>query len=1248
MNLIYRLVFNRARGLVQAVAETARGHGAAGTGRRLRRAAVRATVLEAALSAAGLSTAWSQALPHLAQATGAAVSTAGSQMTITQSAARAVLNWRDFNIGQGAGVTFRQPDARAVALNLVDAAGGRSLIDGTLSANGRVFLMNPAGIIFGPTARVNVGSLVASTLGVAGEDRTGYTLARGGAPAAAVVNHGIITTADGGSVNLVGSAVANDGTIIVPGGSVRLVAADSLRLTVDEAGALGVQVTAAVTQAVDGADSAITNAGTIEVAGGQALLQATATPGLYATLVNNQGTIAANGIDTAGGVIRLVALGGDTVSTGTLSATGTRGGTVHVLSDQHVQVDGDITATGSQGGGAIRLGGGLRGGEGLLQAASATVGRNAKLDASATDNGQGGTIAIWSTGKTDVAAVVAARGGAAGGDGGLIETSGHRVSVSADLIDTRAPEGKTGQWLIDPYNVVISNGTDSGVDASFNAMADDTVINATTLANALATTGVTVATGSGGGQAGDITVNTPVSWSADTTLALNAAGSIYANAPITVNGTGTGAGLALNYGGTDGNASATPATGTDYHMAPSAAVTFAGTNESQASFSINGTPYTLIRDMEGLANIDTAGLAGHYALAGDLDASTYTGDAAGSSYIGQSGSVPFTGTFAGMGHAISNLAFSYPNSEEATTATGLFGFTGSTSLIRDVSVSTMSDFVSLSGTYGGVLVGENQGAITNAHATGNVQSTEFTMGGGLVGYNQGTIRSAGADVAISGANVALGGLVGRNDGSIESAYATGAISAEDHLGGLVGINAGTIVNAYASGAIAGGTHVGGLVGTNAGDLKYVYATGSVSEVNGVASPALGGLVGSSSGGTVTSGFYATTNADGTSINQGLSGNDQGTGKSHADLQEIDTFTQAGWTIDDLGGTSNAWRIYAGEGTPLVRSLLTPLAITPRAPLPGKTYDGQALAGTLAEDQYAKSIQGAEVTGTDVSYRTSSKPAGTYAGTDGSLVVSGLSSNQQGYDIIYDMGTTITPRSLTVTTQDKTYDGTTQAVVDASGVLSGDQVIASGSFADKNVGQAKPVTTALYGSDARNYTSGAATAAIAPAPLSIRADDETRASGSQTPLSGWSVASGHLYAGDAIDGVLLRLGDASSVTIGTTRYPIVPFGAWGAGLGNYQVSYLNGWLTETVIPADAAANISQATATLLPPSWSVQPGIGNQISGGISGTGSDALLSGGASVTIHQQEPSIVPAVKNMICGVTLDSGVPTCAITTAK
>ena len=165
MNRIYRLVFNAATGMYVAVAETARGRGKAGR-------SASAAMLAALTAMGGLSTAGAQnVLPTggVVASGSAAITQTSSAMTINQSSNSAILNWQSFSVGATNSVRFNQPSASAVALNRV-IGNSASEILGSISANGRVMLVNQNGILMGSGAQVDTGGFMASTLNIKDSD----------------------------------------------------------------------------------------------------------------------------------------------------------------------------------------------------------------------------------------------------------------------------------------------------------------------------------------------------------------------------------------------------------------------------------------------------------------------------------------------------------------------------------------------------------------------------------------------------------------------------------------------------------------------------------------------------------------------------------------------------------------------------------------------------------------------------------------------------------------------------------------------------------------------------------------------------------------------------------------------------------------------------------------------------------------------------------------------------------------------
>ena len=139
--------------------------------------------------------------------------------------------------------------------------------------------------------------------------------------------------------------------------------------------------------------------------------------------------------------------------------------------------------------------------------------------------GDGGEIVVWSdihksNSKTTVKGTLKAEGGKIKGNGGRIETSGRTLDIDDITISTKSTDGLDGHWLIDPYNITISSGSDTNISGSFSATNDDAIINVGTLETALSSSNVTVTTAGGGFQSGDITVDASLTSSSNTDLTI--------------------------------------------------------------------------------------------------------------------------------------------------------------------------------------------------------------------------------------------------------------------------------------------------------------------------------------------------------------------------------------------------------------------------------------------------------------------------------------------------------------------------------------------------------------------------------------------------------------------------------------------------------------------------------------------------------------------------------------------------------
>src|SRR5205085_11339541 len=233
---------------------------------------------------------------------------------------KAILQWDNFSIGSNAWVNFSQPSSSAIALNRV-VGNNLSEIFGRLTANGQVFLTNPNGVLFAPSASVDVGGLSATTLSIADSDFLAgrYNFYNAGG-AGSVVNQGVITAS--GYAALAGPQVRNDGLIVANAGTVALAAGERVSLDMVGDGLIRVSVDEAALNA-----SAI-NAGSIQADGGRVVLTARSANALLDTVVNNSGVIRANSlIERNGEVILDGGSYGVVSNTGTLQAMGSDPGT---------------------------------------------------------------------------------------------------------------------------------------------------------------------------------------------------------------------------------------------------------------------------------------------------------------------------------------------------------------------------------------------------------------------------------------------------------------------------------------------------------------------------------------------------------------------------------------------------------------------------------------------------------------------------------------------------------------------------------------------------------------------------------------------------------------------------------------------------------------------------------------------------------------------------------------------------------
>jgi len=631
------------------------------------------------------------------------------------------------------------------------------------------------------------------------------------------------------------------------------------------------------------------NTGSILADGGTVLLTAKAAAGILNNVINMSGIIQANSVSQHNG--QIILSGG---------ANGT------------TQVSGKLLAEGkesSQNGGNIRITGN-----------KIIVNSSAEIKVSGAKNG--GSIYINSDASLVYGKLLAQ---ANTGNGGFIETSGTYINITGINVNTKSINGKTGEWLIDPADIVISSSSDSNTTETGNTWSPNAAfsnIDVNTLEAALANNNITIQSGNDtyAGN-GNITVNDVISWSSAYNLTLDASanniannGNILINAAISNTNTGgltlisgtnnstitinaaislTGGTLTLTAPNGTQNLNTGDITTTDngtinvanfilnqgqWIQSPTSnsLPNFAVSNNFQINsgaqftrlYTSNGNNY--ITDIFGLQGIATGPLDASYILNNNINAAVTAtwNSGAGFTPIGNA-TTRFSGNFDGASYIIDKLFINQPTNAYI----GLFGNVNldTGNAIHDLGLTNVNI---TGGNMTGGLAG-NVGGTSPTPINGNIYNIFVT---GLV---------TGGAASTSPTEHGVGGLIGRTDGTtvvIQNSYSsanvvgTGTTSSND-IGGLIGqFNGsggnGLIINSYATGSVTDNntgpaSNIGGLVGYATGTIINAYATGNVSIGTGTATTNIGGLIGASSSASVINSFWnkdttgQTTSADST-------------------------------------------------------------------------------------------------------------------------------------------------------------------------------------------------------------------------------------------------------------------------------------------------------------------------------------------------------------------------------------------------
>ncbi|KQZ46789.1 YDG domain-containing protein, partial [Massilia sp. Root1485] len=1107
MNRIYRIVWNAAKNIWQVASELGSKRAKSSTGRARRR---RQLALMALAAAAGAHAA--DPLPAGGHVTAgqATLNYAGKTLTVNQGSNKAAIDWTGFSVGQGHTVNFVQPSANAVALNRVLGADA-SMIQGALNANGHVFLLNPNGVLFSPTAQVNVGGLLASTLAMSNDDFLAGRYRLQGSSAQGVQNQGVLRA---GNVALVAARVVNTGEIVADSGNALLGAGSDV--VVDFGGPVKLQVRKGAL------DALVDNGGAVRADGGTVLMTAKSAGELSGAVINNSGIVQARTLATgAQGQILLL---GD-MQTGTANVGGTldasapaggNGGNIET-SAAHVTTAPGLTVNAGAAAG--------KGGEWLVDpydytinaAGAATIsnslnqGTSVTVTTQSSDTSFGTVSGSNGNGDITVASPIAKTGGS---DATLTLRADRNVIVDSAITAT----GGRLNLTLSAANA--AGATVGGVDVNAN----------------LASNGGTILIGGNGGSAsGGIgfarNANTTRT-SAAVTIERNVS-ILSSGGNITINGKtnlapqggsvdGTKGGIFIKQGATilagTGNLQMTGESighikefGIGFE-AGSGTVTTVGSAPGAGTVLINannttpGANYTSDDRDAGAMGMVNYGSREQVVFQGPSVAHwlIYINGAPRPSAYTQAPQLsgclnpyPNCGYLLVTGRNNSYLYATYQAVDMSTNPIYVLGASGGTKVYDGTTLATGMSFSSVGGPAGFTPASLSPAPVFNTSSKnvgtygtltpGATNPRNVTSGGTTyaVGYfyngdyaiTRKALTPSAADKVYDGTTTAAVSMSGAIAGDNVTASGTGSFGSKN-----VGTYSVSISNITLGGTDAGNYTLAGNSASATASITQRTVTLDASKTydgtNSFSTVDLGNLVAGED--LVASGITANS-AD------------------VADARYVSAIALA----NGATGLASNYRLpgltAAGAGN---TAAITPKALT----LTGlaasdKAYDGtttaQVTGGTLSGLVGSETLNVSNLTGAFADKTVGAGKAVTLAG--GTLADNtGRASN---YTLAQPAGVTasITPKALTVsgiTASDKTYDGTTAATVSTTGatlqgLVAGDTVTvgATGAFADADAGTNKTVALASThgGADAGNYTitdQASATAAITPKALTI--------------------------------------------------------------------------------------------------------------------------------------------------------------------
>ena len=395
------------------------------------------------------------------------------KLTINQTTAKGIIEWKTFNLGSNASIFFNHSNASDSVLNQV-LDFRQSTILGKIYSNGKLFINNPNGISLGAGASINAHSFVASAMKLANHDFLNRNYYFTQDKDASIENLGEIKAQ---YVALMAPNVKNKGVITSKNGATYLAASDDMILTINQDQTINVKVNPSKIKAT------ASNEGMIISENGVVTIRADMAQDAIAATIKapeNQ----ANSLVSKNGVIKLVSNSGTikarkvtldagergaVVSSGSIdtSSSTANGGSIELIGKEVILKSGSvIQSTGVQQGGNIYIGNPT-----ILKTTSintfVTMEQNTLINVSSL-NESAGVVEIRSTNAnernqgggrgslTSVDGIILARSAGSRRKGlGQVIISGYDVNLNKIFIDATNNVDIGGDIVVESYNDVI-------------------------------------------------------------------------------------------------------------------------------------------------------------------------------------------------------------------------------------------------------------------------------------------------------------------------------------------------------------------------------------------------------------------------------------------------------------------------------------------------------------------------------------------------------------------------------------------------------------------------------------------------------------------------------------------------------------------------------------------------------------------------------------------------------------------------